>query len=216
MSRRVANAICVAVLVVAGTAAGLFGGIAWENHRAEARSHEPSPVDIGFAQDMGVHHDQAILIVHTLPSDVSPSIRRLADRIAATQAAEAATMRGWLDWFALPVTSDTPMAWMHPGDHDHRQASPTGDEPPMPGMADADDLAALGEAHRTAAEVLFLQLMVRHHQGGIEMAQAAYNSGTASRAIKHLSLAMISEQGDEIGEMTLLLRARDAQPLAPR
>ncbi|MFC3243518.1 DUF305 domain-containing protein [Gordonia humi] len=120
-------------------------------------------------------------------------------------------MRGWLDWFGLPLTSDHPMAWMHPGGHDH-EAPPNDDEPPMPGLASTDELARLDDARGTAAEILFLQLMIRHHRGGIEMATAAQNADTASPATKRLALAMITEQGDEIGQMTLLLRVRDATP----
>lgn len=199
------------ILALVMAAAGLFGGIAWENHRNEQNSHEPKPVDIGFAQDMSIHHDQAILLSNTLSRDVAPEIVGIADRIAATQAAEAATMRGWLDWFGLPPTSDDPMSWMHPSEHDHGSSTAVDDdEPPMPGMASVDEIGRLSDSRGTAAEVLFLQLMVRHHRGGVEMATAAQNSDTASGATKRLALAMITEQGDEIGQMTLLLRARGA------
>ena len=207
---RASTIACAVLLALVMAAAGLFGGIAWENHRAEENSHEPNAVDIGFAQDMSVHHDQAILIANTVNADVAPEVKGLADRIAATQAAEAATMRGWLDWFGLPPTSDRPMAWMHPGDHDHEQTTDDDDEPPMPGLASTDELARLSDARGTAAEVLFLQLMVRHHRGGIEMATAAQNSDTASAPTRRLALSMITEQGDEVGQMTLLLRARGA------
>ncbi|EGD54335.1 hypothetical protein SCNU_13664 [Gordonia neofelifaecis NRRL B-59395] len=208
-----ACAVGLALLLVA---LGVFAGVAWESRRADQGSHEPRPVDIGFAQDMGVHHDQAILIARTLGTDVAPEIRGLADRIAAAQSAEAATLRGWLDWFGLPPTSGVPMSWMHPGGHDHGTTTASSDEPPMPGLASTDEIGRLAEAHGAAAEVLFLQLMIRHHRGGIEMATAAQNSDLASPATKRLALAMISDQGDEIGQMTLLLRARGAAPLPAR
>ncbi|MCF8568991.1 DUF305 domain-containing protein [Gordonia sp. HY002] len=208
---RATIAACAVLVALVVAAAGFFGGVAWENHRAEQHSHEPTPADIGFAQDMGVHHDQAILIANTLTADVAPEIRGLADRIAATQTAEAATMRGWLDWFALPLTSEHPMEWMHPGEHEH-STPPDPDEPPMPGLASADEIARLSDARGTAAEILFLQLMTRHHRGGVEMATAAQNSDTASAATRRLALSMITEQGDEIGQMTLLLRARGVAP----
>ncbi|MGO3326740.1 DUF305 domain-containing protein [Gordonia sp. (in: high G+C Gram-positive bacteria)] len=210
---RATTAVCAVLLALLLAVAGFFGGVAWENHRAEQRSHEPTPADIGFAQDMSVHHDQAILIANTLTTEVAPEIRGLADRIAATQAAEAATMRGWLDWFALPLTSDHPMEWMHPGEHEHGPSEPTdADEPPMPGLASSDEIARLSDARGAAAEIEFLQLMIRHHRGGVEMATAAQNSDTASAATRRLALSMITEQGDEIGQMTLLLRARGVAP----
>ncbi|GEE01238.1 DUF305 domain-containing protein [Gordonia spumicola] len=215
MTRRVMTALCVVCGAVLLVIAGLFGGVAWENQRAEARSHEPRPVDVGFAQDMSVHHDQAILMAQTLSRDVADDVRGLADRIVATQTAEAATMRGWLDWFGEPLTSDDPMSWMHPSTHaDHGSSATVDDDTaPMPGYASTDDLAKLSDARGTAAEVWFLQLMIRHHQGGIEMATAAQNSDESSPATKRLALAMITEQGDEVGQMTLLLKARNAEPL---
>ncbi len=215
MTRRVMTAVCAVGVAVLLVLAGLFAGIAWENHRAEARSHEPKPADVGFAQDMSVHHDQAILMSQTLSRDVAPDVRGLADRIVVTQTAEAATMRGWLDWFGEPLTTDTPMSWMNPSEHGgHAGPSPMNDDaPPMPGFASSDDLATLAESRGRDAEVWFLQLMIRHHRGGIEMATAAQNSDEASAATRRLALAMITEQGDEIGQMTLLLKARNAEPL---
>ncbi|MEJ9080610.1 DUF305 domain-containing protein [Gordonia malaquae] len=217
MTRRAMTAVCAVGVAVLLVIAGLFAGVAWENHRAEARSHEPRPVDVGFAQDMSVHHDQAILMAQTLARDVAPEVRGLADRIVATQTAEAATMRGWLDWFGEPLTSSAPMSWMHPSEHDDHGPAPQADDntPPMPGFASTDDLARLASAHGVDAEVWFLQLMIRHHEGGIEMATAAQNSDEASGATRRLALAMITEQGDEIGQMTVMLKARDAEPLPP-
>ena len=210
---RTTTAACALLAALVMATAGFFGGIAWENHRAEQGSHEPNPVDVGFAQDMSIHHDQAILIANTLDRGVAPEIRGLADRISATQSAEAATMRGWLDWFAMPLTSNDPMGWMHPGEHQHGGSTPVDpDESPMPGLASSAELGRLSDARGTVAEVLFLQLMIRHHRGGVEMATAAQNSGTASAATRRLALSMITEQGDEIGQMTLLLRARGATP----
>ncbi|QRY62913.1 DUF305 domain-containing protein [Gordonia sp. PDNC005] len=217
MTRRAMTAACAVGVAVLLVIAGLFAGIAWENHRTEARSHEPRLVDVGFAQDMSTHHDQAILMAQTLSRDVEADVRGLADRIVATQTAEAATMRGWLDWFGEPLTSNEPMSWMHPSEHDDHGSTPPMDDdsPPMPGFASSDDLAHLASARGVDAEVWFLRLMIRHHEGGIEMATAAQNSDEASGATRRLALAMITEQGDEIGQMTLMLKARDAEPLPP-
>ena len=206
---RIVGALGVAILLAA---VGVVFGMAWQTHRdSDAQPPAPSVVDVGFAQDMSTHHDQAILMCTSLSRDVAPRIRGLADRMTAAQAAEVATMRGWLTWFSLPVTTEHPMSWMATTDgHSH---APTADAPPMPGMASIDELDRLAAAHGRDAEILFLQLMIRHHRGGLDMAQAAYNDPRSSSPTKQLALTMIGEQGDEIGQMTLMLRERDAQPL---
>ena len=211
---RIVGATGIAALLLAvGVAAGVF----WQSQRDDdAHRTTPSVTDVGFAQDMSTHHDQAILMANSLPADVGPEIRGLADRMVAAQTAEVATLRGWLTWFSEPVTADHPMGWMaghtsgHPG---HTDGSSASDQPPMPGLASTDELTRLAGSHGRDAEILFLQLMIRHHRGGMTMATAAFNDPRASSATKHMALTMLGEQGDEVGQMSLLLRARDAAPL---
>ncbi|WP_228538121.1 DUF305 domain-containing protein [Nocardia sp. XZ_19_385] len=164
-----------------------------------------SPVDIGFAQDMAVHHEQAVLLSRTLPAGASPQIRGIAERIVLAQTGEIAQLRGWLQLFELPLTTATPMRWMQ-GQHDHGGA-------PMPGMASVAEITTLAGLRGAEAEILFLQLMIRHHHGGIDMAQAAFNTGS-NAAVKRVALDMVNEQGNETGQMTALLTARNAQPLS--
>lgn len=207
--------LAVGLLVLA---IGAVAGMAYQDRHAP-ESSTPSAVDIGFAQDMSEHHDQAILMAGMLPDDVAPEIRGLADSMVAAQTAESATMRGWLTWFGLPQVADTPMAWMAAGDGDHADghagAMPSGDGsgPPMPGMASTEELQRLGSLWGVEAEVFFLQLMIRHHQGGLEMATATHNDARASGPTKDLALQMIDEQGSEIGRMSMLLLDRGAEPL---
>ncbi|GAA3718388.1 DUF305 domain-containing protein [Gordonia hankookensis] len=207
------RAVATAAVAVLLISIGVVAGVAWQStHDGTDTSYRPSVIDIGFAQDMSAHHDQAILMAQSLSPDAALEIRGLANRIVVSQTAETSTMRGWLTWFGIPVTSDHPMSWMdHPQSHHH--GVPPGDGPPMPGMASVDELTRLSVAHGRGAEILFLQLMIRHHRGGIDMAVAAHNDARASSVTKQLALTMISDEGDEIGQMTLLLRAREALPL---
>ena len=213
---RLVGVVGVAVLLMA---IGVVVGMVWQSGHDEPRT--PSTVDIGFAQDMSTHHDQAILMAQTILTrpDISPQIRGLADKIVVAQTAETATMRGWLTWFGEPMMSSTPMAWMETSpDHSHMSADgasskSTVPQSPMPGMASTDDLTHLADLSGRDAEVVFLQLMIQHHRGGIAMATAAHNSEQADKVTKDLALSMIGDQGDEIGQMTLLLKERDAEPL---
>ena len=218
-SLRIGGLVAVVVLVAA---IGAVAGAAWQSSR-HVDDHAPSTVDIGFAQDMSAHHDQAILMARTVSGlpRVSVEIRVFADRLILSQSTETATIRGWLQWFGEPLTSDRPMSWMDHGAAHHHGGVPTAgdasadasDQPPMPGMASIYELGRLSTLTGGAAEIYFLQLMIRHHRGGLEMAQAAYNDERASAPTKQWALTMIGDQGDEIGQMTLMLKARNADPL---
>ncbi|MET9201399.1 DUF305 domain-containing protein [Gordonia sp. NPDC003585] len=215
---RIAAAASVAVLILA---IGAVAGAAWQQSR-HSDSDAPSTVDVGFAQDMSTHHDQAILMSRTVSGlpGVGAEIRVLADRMVLTQSTETATLRGWLQWWGEPLTSDTPMSWMGHTDHgshghaaSQEHSGPATDQPPMPGLASVDELGRLSTLTGRAAEIYFLQLMIRHHRGGQEMARDAFNDDRASTATQQWALTMIGDQGNEIGQMTLMLKARNAEPL---
>ncbi|MFE0747609.1 DUF305 domain-containing protein [Gordonia sp. NPDC058843] len=195
---------------------GIVVGAVWSGRDQDASSMSLS--DIGFAQDMSAHHDQAILMSRTISAapGVAPQVRGVADRIVHTQTAETATMRGWLQWFGHPLTATEPMSWMSGEDDQHGAHHDDGHDdaqPPMPGMASVDEIGRLSLQPPQQAEILFLQLMIRHHRGGMSMAQAAYNDVRTTSATKDLALMMIGDQGDEIGQMTMLLKERGADPL---
>lgn len=82
---RLVGVVGVAVLLMA---IGVVVGMVWQSGHDEPRT--PSTVDIGFAQDMSTHHDQAILMAQTILTrpDISPQIRGLADKIVVAQTAE--------------------------------------------------------------------------------------------------------------------------------
>ncbi|UZG52574.1 DUF305 domain-containing protein [Rhodococcus opacus] len=197
--------LCAIVLGIAGVAAGMW----FESERdTNPATVQLSSADIGFAQDMSVHHEQAVLIAQTLSQDVDPQTRVIADQIVVAQTSEIATMRGWLTLFDEPFTTPQPMQWMHGSDHamtDHGGA-------PMPGAASTSEITRLAGLRGADAETLFLQLMIRHHQGGVDMAEAATHA-VASEPIRRIARGMIRDQSNEIAVMTAILDTRDATPL---
>lgn len=208
-------------VVVAAAAAllitiGVAGGIGVEHHRQSSRADpRPSVTDVGFAQDMATHHEQALLLSKSLPASSDVEVRHLAQRIIDTQTPEIATLRAWLTWFGEPWTPPTPMTWM-PADSSHHMPGTTadsGDHPPMPGMASVAEITRLTGMTGTAASNYFLQLMIRHHSGGVTMARAAFNAPDASAPVRQLAMSMIADQGAEIAQMKLLLAERGAAPL---
>ncbi|MEU4271290.1 DUF305 domain-containing protein [Streptomyces sp. NPDC026092] len=201
-------AAVVLALLFAGGAVTVASG---EDEGAAAASPASVSADAGFARDMSVHHQQAVemsFIVRDRTEDAD--VRRLAYDIANTQANQRGMMLGWLDMWGLPkVESGTePMAWMGMGGH--------GDTGPldgalMPGMATDTELDRLRKASGKEAEILYLQLMIDHHKGGVHMAQGCVDKCSVE-VEKNLAQGMVEAQESEIGLMTMLLEQRGAKP----
>ncbi|MFZ2528527.1 MAG: DUF305 domain-containing protein [Rhodococcus sp. (in: high G+C Gram-positive bacteria)] len=167
-------------------------------------------VEIGFVQDMAAHHQQALQMSARLSPDVDPAVATLAHTIDRTQRYELGTMLGWLALAQAPPTNPHPMQW--DGGHTH---GGTADQVGtlMPGMATLDELDALSAARGRDAEVLFLQLMQRHHAGAVAMARAA-TGRLAGGTVAQFARGTMQEQSKEAGLMTLLLEQRGAAPLS--
>ncbi|MET8987682.1 DUF305 domain-containing protein [Nonomuraea wenchangensis] len=200
--------IVCGVLVLAAAAYLLFG-----------RSGTPgdSSPEAGFARDMAVHHAQAVDMSFVV-RDKRPAkeISSLAFDIINTQANQRGMFLGWLQQWGLDQAGhDRPMAWM--SGHGHGAATYTAGPAAastglMPGMASPEELARLKAADGTQAEVLFLQLMIRHHEGGVEMAEGLLDLSTRSEVV-NMAQKIVQGQSSEIKLMTDLLRQRGAQPL---
>lgn len=190
------------VSVLVGLAALLLGGLLgyWLGH-----SGGPAlgSVDVGFAQDMSVHHEQAVqmaALVYDRSDD--PAIRSLAFDILTTQQGQMGIMSGWLDAWGRPWTSAGPrMEWMG-----------MAVEGLMPGMATAEQMAALRAADGQAADVLFLQLMIPHHRGGIEMAQYAFDHAQ-EEPVRLMARGMVEAQSLEVDYMNELLVGKGQVPV---
>jgi uncharacterized protein (DUF305 family) len=166
--------------------------------------------EAGFARDMQTHHGQAVemsLLVDDRSND--PAIRILAKDIATSQQHQAGQMFAWLQvWGLSPTGSQPPMAWMGSEHHDTSSASSaSGDTVPMPGMASSADLARLKAATGVEAEKIFHTLMIAHHKGGVEMADAVLARSDVDVVVT-LARSMKMAQTAEITAMQQLLAAR--------
>ncbi|MGY2002383.1 DUF305 domain-containing protein [Blastococcus sp. SYSU DS1024] len=168
-------------------------------------------VDAGFARDMSRHHLQGVEMANLVDerSD-DPELEHLAFDISAAQTNQAGRMQGWLALWGLPQSGE-PMTWMgeeHAG-HDMGDVDTAAD---MPGMATTEELAELRSLSGTEFDVRFLQLMIRHHQGGFDM--AAYAAEHAEvEAVRDLARSIEQAQGVETTTMTRMLTARGGTPL---
>jgi len=202
-TRRLAALTLVGAVVGAGIAVWLLRSAVPGDGSAEA----------GFARDMATHHAQAVemsLLIRDTASDAA--LRTLAYDIIVTQSTQRGVFMGWLQAWEAPQTSTRPrMAWM-PG-HAHAVPAAGGGAPLMHGMATDEEMRRLREARGAEAEVLFLQLMIRHHEGGVVMARAL--EGLSRRdEVLGMARSIDSTQRAEIAEMTEMLEKRSARPFA--
>lgn len=165
--------------------------------------------DAGFARDMAVHHQQAVEMSYIVRDRTTDEdIRRLAYDIAQTQANQRGMLLGWLDLWELPkISPDGYMTWMAGGHGSHQPK----DGALMPGMLTPAELDRLGELEGEQAEVLYLQLMIEHHMGGIDMARACASQCEVDTE-RRLAQGMVEGQQSEVDLMTALLKERGAAP----
>ena len=200
--------LAVAAVLIAAVGAGAIG---YSTGRLSTLSQGvPSTfsVEAGFARDMQTHHDQgvemAMLIYERTDDD---DVRLLAYDIATTQAQQSGQMYGWLSIWNVPqYSSEPPMSWM--SEHDEHEGSDGG---PMPGMASPEQLDQLRSAEGPAADRLFLELMIDHHEGAVEMADAvlALNDDPD---VTSLAESIVQSQ---TAELKLLRELLAAVPTAP-
>lgn len=152
-----------------------------------------APADVTFAQQMVPHHEQAVEMSRLAldpERGASEPVRNLATRIEKAQQPEIDEMTGWLDGWG----EDASAHGSH-GDGDHEMA----------GMMSDDQMSALEQATGTDFDRRWLQMMIEHHEGAVEMAETEIADGQDSRA-KALARAIVDAQRAEITQMKELLR----------
>ena len=201
MKLKPAYVVIAALGAILVLAVGVIGG------RFLAASPEPgdTSADAGFARDMQRHHAQAVeMSMLVLERTDSEPVRALAYDIALTQQQQIGQMFAWLQDWGLPQTgSGPPMQWMP--DHQMSSAEMGADQTSMPGMATDEDLQQLRESQGPEAERLYLELMIDHHRGGVQMAQAALESASTAQ-VRDLAGKLIKSQSSEIDAMSTLLQ----------
>ena len=144
--------------------------------------------DVEFATDMIRHHADALVMVDlTQGRDLSPEMAQLTEDIRAAQAPEIETMVDWLTAWRedVPETS-----------RDHVNSHGGSDGMGM----DSDDVTALEGTEGAAFETRWLELMIEHHEGAIEMAEAEQEDGTFADAVA-LAESIEASQAAEIDLM---------------
>lgn len=144
--------------------------------------------DVMFAQMMLPHHEQAVEMSDVLLAKgdgVDPDVADLAEQIKAEQGPEITQLTSWLkDWDA-----DSSMSGM-----DHS----------MSGMMSDSDMSDLDQASAKHAGKLFLQQMVQHHEGAVDMAKTEVAEGGNTDAVA-MARSIVSSQTEQITPMQDML-----------
>ncbi|MEU0880436.1 DUF305 domain-containing protein [Lentzea sp. NPDC005914] len=195
----------IGIAAAAATAALLAGcsgnsDMAGMNHSSTAATPTSGQAagnnadDIAFAQGMVPHHQQAIDMAKLVPTrSQNPKVLDLAKKVEAAQDPEITKMNEWLKAWGAPASTSMPGM-------DH------GSMPGMSGMMTAEDMKMLDQAKGAAFDKMWLEMMIKHHEGAVEMAKTELSKGGSADA-KKLAQDIIDAQQKEITEMQGLLKS---------
>ncbi len=161
--------------------------------------------DVEFATGMIPHHAQAVLVAGWAASHgARADIRILCERLVVGQRDEIETMRTWLRDRGAPVPSPTAT---------HHRMKMNGVEHDMlkPGILSPEELARLDKARGPEWDRLFLEAMIRHHQGALKMVDDLFNAHGALQdedVFKFVS-DIYADQTTEIERMQKMLAGTD-------
>jgi uncharacterized protein (DUF305 family) len=143
-----------------------------------------NPKDVGFAEMMIPHHEQAILMSElALANSEDSEVRELAQTILDAQSPEIEQMKSW--------------PGVNPSLHSGHM---------MDGMLSDSEIEALRQAMGKSFDLLFLEGMIKHHEGAIFMAEDVVDSENPE--VSDLAKAIISAQKSEIALMRTMIEER--------
>ena len=154
-----------------------------------------TPADVRFMQGMIGHHAQALEMTELARSRASDALRKLAQRIELSQADEIAMMQEWLKRRGQPL----------PDPHAHHAPGAV----LMPGMLSAAEMARLAAATGAAFDRLFLESMIKHHEGALTMVEELFKQPGAGQEADVFAFAsdVDADQRMEIDRMRAALAA---------
>lgn len=164
--------------------------------------------EAGFARDMSMHHAQAVEFgMLAYAKGTTPEIRTIGYDIALSQQGQIGTMSQWLiEWNLSPTGDRARMAWMPGGGVGELV------DGRMPGMATDAQAQQLTAATGKNFDILYSQLMLNHHLGGIHMIDGVLAS-TNIKEVRDVAQIMKRTQQSEVEVFRQLLADFGAQPL---
>ncbi|WP_084546213.1 DUF305 domain-containing protein [Glycomyces arizonensis] len=185
-------AVLIAIAAVLMLGAGF--AIGWVSATSTPGNDSP---EAGFARDMQTHHQQAVaMAMYEWQNGEDEAMRAIAYDIATSQSAEIGMMRSWLREWGVQMSSGEPMSWAGEG-HVHDMEDNGG---LMAGMATDEEMAEFKQLTGYEADVMFANLMIDHHIGGIAMAEAIVDLSDNETVVDAAS-RMITVQKSDIANM---------------
>jgi uncharacterized protein (DUF305 family) len=161
---------------------------------------EHGDIDVAFMQGMIHHHAQALRMTALVPErSASAKVELLAKRIDVSQEGEIEQMSDWLKERGEPAPE---LHRLHGHAHGGGQVL-------MPGMLSEPELRRLEAATGEQFDRLFLEFMIRHHEGALKMVEQLYaGGGGLESAVDAFARHVDADQQIEIGRMQELLAER--------
>jgi uncharacterized protein (DUF305 family) len=163
-----------------------------------------SDADVDFMSGMIPHHAQAVVMAGWAPTHgARKDVAILCERIVVGQRDEIATMQTWLRDRGLEVPDATSTRHkMQMGGMTHEML--------MPGMLSDEEMAALDKSRGPEFDRLFLEGMIRHHQGAIDMVDKLFKSYGAAQdeLVFKFASDVYADQTTEINRMNEMLGSR--------
>lgn len=157
---------------------------------ASASQGQGNAADVTFAKGMIPHHRQAIEMADLAPSRAeSAEVKKLAADIKKAQDPEIRTLSGWLTSWGEEVPAEGAM------DHSMHGGG---------GMMTAEEMQQLKDSSGKAFDTAFMEMMIKHHEGAVEMARTEQADGAYAPA-KEMAGQIITSQSAEIEQMNKLL-----------
>jgi uncharacterized protein (DUF305 family) len=147
--------------------------------------------DVEFMQGMIAHHAQAIYMSRMAEAHhASPRLIKLAEKIDQSQVAEIAIMQDWLRRNKQAVPDTSSWRTMH-----------------MAGMLTEEQLKELDAAKGTEFDRAYLEMMIQHHEGALQMVEDLFNTPLAGQDVDVNVFAndVVTVQTAEIGVMQRML-----------
>ncbi|MEE1942930.1 DUF305 domain-containing protein [Streptomyces sp. TRM 70361] len=210
--RRIAAAVTAvaAAAVLAACGGDRPAGDSGRDDRAAPGSSAPLPAgdhnaaDVTFAQGMIPHHRQAVEMADLAGTRASaPEVKALAEQIKKAQDPEIETLSGWLESWGERVPAESDDGAGH-GSHADRSGHSGHGDHGTTGMMTPGEMAGLEKSSGKAFDTAFLELMIRHHEGAVAMAEEERENGSHGPA-RSMAEDIITSQSAEIEKMNRLL-----------
>ncbi len=175
-------------LTLAGCSTSNSGSDTGSSSSTSAAAHNDQ--DVMFAQMMLPHHEQAVEMSDMLiakGSGVDTDVTDLAKQIKAEQSPEITQLTTWLK------------GWGEPTESEH-----SGMGHSMSGMMSDSDMDDLDQASANDAAKLYLEQMVQHHKGAVDMAETEVAEGGNTDAVA-MAKSIVSSQTEQITQMQDML-----------